>query len=469
MTDNGTVPFGVSKDSYAWLANLPSRLSPAMRGRHYCPNGFGQKITSFTQGNADLASEMYAGRFIFGGKKISASPSDVFSKIDTNLDWLSHFNASNRSLHDQFAMRLLHYWSRSKPSKPDIATQTKILFALTTDGQMIARRCEASVQASFFEIIAHALKALLQLRARTAEQNITKAISMLYCLNSFQGLGHLREMAYELIERNLDRVLLPDGGHVSRDITKLIEVLRHAVPLAQISSPIMPPSLSRAVENGLGVLKLLQCPGGGLTDLVSDVEDFDLLRRLLNVQNIEIPKLIKAPQAGFARIEHHKAILIAATSAQLGLDFSDGKQRLIKTEFSYAGQMQPANMQSAAQGTVLTMESGYQTRTCFLSADGQDLRVEDHSPNGEIIIQVASGIRLSSLMEGQAVMFVLPDHSVWHLKQRGGTLDIRQSNAQSEIIIHSKLISPINWSLKKQAKAVKTPRKKQSFESVLLI
>jgi hypothetical protein len=469
MTERGTVPFGATKDTYAWLAKLPASLRPVMRARHYCPSGFGQKIISFTQGNADLASEMYAGRFIFGGKKISASPSEVFSKVNTNLDWLPHFNASNRGLHDQYAMRLLHYWSKSKPSKPDIATQTQILFALTTDGQMIARRCEASVQESFFEITAHALKTLIQLRARTAEQNTTKAIALLCCLNSFQGLGHLREMANELIERNLAHVLLPDGGHISHDITKLIQILERAVPLAQTGSTIMPSLLTRAIENGLGILKLLQCPDGGLTDLVNDVEGFDLLRRLLNVQNIEIPKLNKAPQSGFARIEHDKAVLIAATSAQLGLDFSDSKQRLIKTEFAQAGQMQPANMQSAAQGTVLIMESSDQTRTCFLSADGQDLRVEDHSPNGEIIIQVAAGIKLSSLLEGQAVMFVLPNQTVWHLKQRGGILDIRQSNSQSEIIIHSKQPGPINWSLKKQARSVKTPRKKQSFESGLLI
>lgn len=469
MTEKGTVPFGVSKDTYAWLAKLPASLSPVMRVHHYRPSGFGSIIAPFATGNADLASEMYAGRFIFGGKRISASPSEVFSKVETKLEWLAHFNASNRGLHDQYAMRLLHYWSKAKRSKSDITTQIQTLLALATDGQMIARRCDASVQASLFDIIADVLKKLIHMRAQSAEQSTAKAIALLYCLHSFQGLGHLREMAYELIKRNLHLVILPDGGHVSRNTTALINLLKHAVPLAQANSLVMPPRLLRSVENALALLKLKQCPDGRLSGLLDEVEDTELLQHLLGVQNIEIPKLNFAPHSYFARIEHERATVIADTSAKLGLDFSDGKQRLIKTEFCGFDIAKPSMMQDVPQGTVLMMENAVQKRTCFLSADGADLRVEDDVSNGDVVIQVAAGIKLSSLLEGQAVMLVLPNQTVWHLKLRGGILDIRQSNSQFEIIIHSKQIGPINWSLKKQAKAVKIPRRKQSFESGLLI
>jgi hypothetical protein len=469
MTDKGTVPFGATKDTYAWLAKLPARLSPAMRAHHYLPSGFGQKLTSFAKGNPELASQMYAGQFLFNGKIISASPSDVFSTIDPSLEWLSHFNASNRGLHDQYAMRLLHYWSKTNRSKSDIATQNQIIFALATDGQMIARRCEASVHASFFEIAGREVKKLVQTRTHNSEQSTAKAIALLYCLNSFQGLGHLREMAYELIERNLDHVILPDGGHVSRKMGSLTEFLEYAAPLTQLCSAIMPPILLQAVENGLALLKLVQCPDRKLSGLLPELRNTDLLNSLLNIQNIEIPNLSFAPQSGFARIDHEKATLIADTSACLGLDFSDGNQSLMKSEFIKVGQMKPADILSAPQGTILIMESASKKRTCFLSANGEDLRVEDECSDGDISIQVAQGIRLSSLMEGQAVMFVMPDQTVWHLKQRGGILDIRQSNMQSEIIIHHKHKGPINWSLKKQAKANKASRKKQSFESGLLI
>ena len=469
MTDRGTVPFGATKDTLAWFAKLPASLSPAMRARHYLPRGFSQKMTSFATGNAELASEMYAGLFVFNGKTISASPSEVFLNIDTKLEWLAHFNASNRGLHDRYAMRLLHYWSKAKRSKAHMSTQTQILFALATDGQMIARRCEASVQASFFEIVGCALKTLIQLRSHNAEQSTAKAMALLYCLNSFQGLAHLREMTYELIERNLNQVMMPDGGHVSHNVATLIEFLEQSVPLAQVNSAIMPPLLLRAVENGLALLKLMQCPDGKLSGVLAEVQNTELQQRLLNVQNIEIPKLNFAPQSGFARIEHELAILIADTSARLGVEFSDGKQRVMKSKFFNVGQMQPANIQSAPPGTVLAMESNNQKRTCFLSADGQDLRIEEECPDGDIIIQVAQGTRLSSLMEGQAVMFVLPDQSVWHLKQRGGILDIRQSNTQSEIIIHHKHGGKVNWSLKKQARTIKAFRKKSSFKSELLI
>jgi hypothetical protein len=475
MSERDTVPFGATKDTRSWLANLPASFSPVMRGRHYCPSGFGQKITSFAQGNAELASEMYAGRFIFGGKKISASPSDVFSMIDTKLEWLAHFNASNRSLHDQYAMRLLHYWGKSKRRKSDIATQTQILFALTTDGQMIARRCGAPAQTKYFEIVTHELKILLKLSTHNSEQSLNKAIALLYCLNGFQGLGYLRELAYDLIAHNLDRVILEDGGHISGSAQRLIIFLEQVIPLQLNHAPVMPPALSRAVENGLAMLRLLQSSVGKLTGLINENYDTKLLGQLLAIGQIEIPKLNFAPQSNFARIDHEEATLIADTSVKLGLDFCDRKQKIIQTQSLESGHKSPAIMKTAPEGTVLMMKSVNQKRICFLSADGLDLRIEDEfgvDVEGEVLIQIAPGIRLSSLKEGQAVMFILPDQTVWHLKQRGGTVHIRQTNMQSEILIQrdgNKLGGKINWSLKKQTKALKPPRKKPSFETGLLI
>ena len=468
MTDRGTVTFGTTKDKLAWFANLPTSVRPALRLRHQLPNGFGQVVTPLSSGDVEQACEMYAGRFAFAGHIITASPSDVFlpntatpswREAILSLDWLADFNASHRSLHDQFAMRLLHYWSTSKRDEIGIAKQTRIVISLATEGQMIAQRCATSTHNRYFEIITQELNRLLKIRVRNSEQSLSKAIALLYCLNCFQGLGHLREMAYELIDRNLDQVILPDGGHVSRSAAKLIEFLEIIVPLAQLKSPIMPPKLSRAAENGLAMLKLLQCPD-------------DKLPRLLGVQDIVVPKLNFAPHSGFARIDHEKATLIADTSSRLGLVLFDGKQRLIKTEVIETERMRPAMVQSAPQGTVLLMYSNKHKRTCFLSADGHDLRIEDEfgvGANAAIIIQVAASIRLSSLMEGQAVMLVLPDQSVWHLKQRGGILDIRQSGLHTEISLQPKDGGKMNWSLKKQAKITKVPRKKAGFETGLLI
>lgn len=484
MSVPNAVPSGATKDKLAWFTNLPAGLRPALRVRHSVPSGFGQIITPLAVGDAEQASEMYAGRFNFAGQIITATPIDVFAKKAANpewrnamagLDWLIHFNASNRSLHDQYAMRLLHYWNQSNHAEKSIAAQTRILISLATHGQTIARRCETSIQAVYFEIVAHELKMLLKLSARDSEQNLDKAIALLYCLNGFQGMGQLRELAYELIERNLDRVILADGGHVSRSAQNLIVFLERVIPLQLTQTPIMPPSLSRAVENGLAMLQLLQCAEGELTGLINENYDVQRLQRLFGVGQIEIPKLNFAPQSNFARIDHEKAKLIAETSVKLGIDFSDGKQKIMQTQSLENRHTSPAIMQTAPQGTVLMMQSASQKRTCFLSADGLDLRIEDEfgvNVEGEILIQVSLGIRLSSLMEGQAVMFVLPDHSVWHLKQRGGAVHILQSNMQSEILIQrdgNTQQSKINWSLKKQAKTAKSSRKKPGFATELLI
>jgi uncharacterized heparinase superfamily protein len=484
MTVPGAARLGATKDKLAWFASLATELRPALRARHTLPSGFGQKIVPFATGDADLASTMYAGRFIFAGQTISASPSDIFKqnaaksewqKAMAELDWLAHFNASDRNLHDQYAMRLLHYWSMIKRPIGDLARQTKTLIALATHGQMIARRCENSVQIHYFEIVGQELHNLVKLRARNSEQSIAKAMALLYCLNSFQGLGHFAETAFELIEKDLSHVILEDGGHISRQAERLIDFLELVIPLHTLKSPVMPPSLTRALENGLAMLKLLQCPDGKLSGLLWSDMDHRHLNRLLERQSVEIPKIDFARASGFARIAYEKTVLIADTSMKLGLEVFDGKQKLIQTQNAESGKMKPAIMQNAPQGTVLMMQSASQKRTCFLSANGHDLRIEDEfaiGANAEISIEIAPNIKLSSLMEGQAVMLVLPDQSVWHLKQRGATVHICQPNMKSEILIRrdeNTADNKINWSLKKQAKAGKSPRKKPGFEMGLLI
>ena len=476
--------FGTTEYSLAKLLGLSGTLMPALRQNSMMPTGFSQAIEPIIIGDALDAFKIYAGKFEFAGQSISSTPHRVFKLRQTHTDWhdglmrlnwLKHFNASKRSLHDQHAMRLLNYWSQAKKSVFTIAQRADIICTLATHGYQIAQRCELQLQKDLLRIVSIELKALISSKSHSPEDSVIKALTFFYSLISFQNLGHLRKAAQDLFDRNVDKLILPDGGHVSRDICKLISFLSLALPLQRYQNLGLPDTYSAAVRRSFAHLKLLQGHDGKLSVISGLGHHAIELSGLFEYYGQEISRPSLAPDSGFARLDQGKASLIADTHTALGIDFFFGGERLFHTAQEQSHQNFPAQLRSAPQGQALIMASSQLKRTCFLSADGSDLRVEDevaHQEKSQMVVHVPTSVKLSTLMEGKIVIFVTPDKSVWHLRQRGGSMQIQQAAFHNDVvIIHDPTLSNgrLNWSLKKQSSPVKTARKKQAPTAELLI
>lgn len=477
MADRGAISFGTTEHSLARLMSLPLKLVPALPQKHIIPTGFNNGIEPIVTGDVARAFDIYAGRFEFAGEVILSTPHEVFALPQgqaawrhelLSLDWLRHFASSQRNLHNQHALRLLHYWSHAKNHKPSFQQCVKTTCALAIHGHSIAKRCERDLQLTFLKIVSDALRILISHRHRNAEEALDKAMAISYCLTAFQGLSHLQKLATDLIERNLDQVILLDGGHASGDIQKLITFLDLAQPLGQTKSNA---ALTHAVNRSLALLRLLQGADGKLSPLLNG--EFDP-KHYFAIGEHEIARPNLALQSGFARLDQGKATLIADTSSALSIDFSYGVERVFHALPLKAGQRQAASLQIVPQGQALLMQTSTTSRTIFLSADGNDLRIEDRfykAASTEIKLLLPSGIRLSTLMEGQAIMLIMPDNTVWHLKQRGGSLQIGRAAKYSEIVIkptENSVSGRINWSFKKQAAPTKPPPKKQIPSDLLI-
>ncbi len=478
--DPGTMPFGKTTYFSAKLLGWSRKLLPSLRQNKYLPTDFGQNIEPFSIGNPTFAVDIYARKFQIAGQIISSTPHEVFTlrlgQADQysalfGLDWLRHFNAAKRSLHDQHAMRLLHYWSKSGNPKRSITQQLEILSALATHGQQIAKRCELLLQKDFLRIVSIELKILTSLKPHNAEDSVKKALAQFYCFTAFQNPGHLQAAAQELFDQNIDKIIMPDGGHVSGHVQKLIRFLEFAIPLHRLQSSASVRCLTSAVTRGIAHIRLLQGQDGKFSRVLGqDRQSFDP-RLLFEFYGTEICRPELASNSGFARLDQGDSTIIAATNTALAIEFFDGTENLFHTKPQVGNQNHPAQLLSAPQGKALLMSSSSMKRTCFLSADGNDLRVEDEiSGTAQIqtVIQISPTIKLSTLMEGQIIILVSQNKSVWHLRQRGGNIRIHQTSTHNEIVI-SHVGSRTNWSLKKQSSLVKPSRKKQVTSTELLI
>jgi uncharacterized heparinase superfamily protein len=389
-----------------------------------------------------------------------------------NLGWLQHFVASNRNLHAHYAMRLLGHWAKADKAKRDAATTAKILLSLAIDGHFLAQQCEPPLQTEFLDIVVKQTKRLARKSPRDPQSAIMKAVALLHVTTVFRGFETIRKMAHELLVANIDKLILSDGGHISRDPFELVKLLALLLPLkAAMKSDrqSLPNPVTNAIERMLPMLSMLSHGDGGLAAFHGNRPETTLLRAIQVQDEIRAKPLSLAPHSGYARVSQISSCLLADTQQRFEIEFSDGSQRLFRNGVIMKGHGGGAQLRRAAQGTVLQMSRGdHHHRTCFLSGDGTDLRVEDiHPPKTEIIFEIHPDVKLTPLREGGGFILVTPDRTMWQFSLRGAKLVIEQNGVV--IKISNSDCPPINWALKKKAKPTKAPPRKQTPPPDLLV
>ena len=431
-------------------------------------SGFGQAIASHDEGHESRAFAMYAGEFCFGDETIvSSAPilftthlgSSAWQQSLLNLDWLADFSSSQRQLHAHYGLRLLGRWNKCKRIRKNLGALSKALIALCTHGSKLTLNADAPSQTEFFRIVSETVARVSAFKPRTTQEAFMQAASLLYTSTAFSGLDVFRKSACESLNSTIDQLVLADGGPVSRQAEDLIELMSLLLPLQAamtLNRQIFPIAVADALHRMFPILAMLTdgaLAGGRIAKLMA----YDAEARPLKL----------AQQTGYARLVGGKTILFADTKCDFQFDFTVATRRLFKSKSESAPHLTQASLHDSAHGVALqVVESAARERIYFLSADGTDLRVEDHfSSEIEIIFDLAPQVKIASTREGD-ILLVAPDQTVWKLTLRGGEAQVEQNG--TVLRIFSTANGKMNWAFKKQVKVAKsTPRKKSSEPDLL--
>jgi len=169
----------------------------------------------------------------------------------------------------------------------------------------------------------------------------------------------------ELLERELKRQILPDGGHIERSPAALMSVLRDLIDIraalcaAEIETP---PDIETAIANLAPLLRLFQ-HGDGKLALFNGTNEGDSLHIDLVLQRCPGPKrpLMTAPESGFHRLQASRAVVIVdagappprgydteAHAGTLSFEFSIGRERVI---VNCGAQIGPPDWRQAQRST----------------------------------------------------------------------------------------------------------------------
>ena len=277
-----------------------------------------------------IASDIYAGHLVFKGSFVNAhgqSPFDVVPPSDAwaeglhEFGWLRHLRAADTSLSRANARALLEDWITAShrgatgPAWRPAVVARRLLswvaqspLVLSSSDNAFYRRFMRSIgrQTAFLQ---RALASGLE-----GEDRLFAAIALTEVGLCTEGLTAARKQGMRVLVEELTIQILPDGGHISRNPSVLLDILLDLLPLRQAfasRSAQVPPVLLNAMDRIMPMVRLFRY-GDGSLGLFNGmgVTPPDVLATLLSYDDTRGRPLGSAPYSGYQRLDAGGVVVV---------------------------------------------------------------------------------------------------------------------------------------------------------------
>lgn len=282
--------------------------------------------------DATRAAEIYAGRFVFAGKIVNCHgrsifdlepPSDDWEAALLGFGWLRHLRAADTAISRANARALVEDWISNPKRKRKIAWRADVLARRTisllsqaplvlneTDGKFYRRYLRALTRE-----IRHLRYVMIDIPDGVPKLQVLTALSYASLCLANQG-RHIRSATKKLSDE-LQKQIMPDGGHISRNPGALIELLLDLLPLRQTFAArniAPPPALLNAIDRMMPMLRFFRHNDGSfaLFNGMSNVPS-GMVATLLAYDDTHGAPMAHMPHTGFQRLEAATTTLIIDT------------------------------------------------------------------------------------------------------------------------------------------------------------
>ncbi len=310
--------------------------------------------------DARIAHEIYSSRFPLAGHVIDTGGASPFrpdtgppgwEKALNSFRWLRHLSAARTDLAAHNARALVADWIAtsglevaSRAWEP--GTTAKRVIAWLQHSSLILSGAELPFYRVFLASLAMQVR---YLRAVAPEMEIGKdrlraRIALAFASLSLPTSG-LRSAARHL-DTELERQILGDGGHISRNPLTVMELLADLLPLRQtyINQAVLAPRrLPESIDRMMQILRFFRHADGSLARFNGmGMTIHDRVNAILRHDGPATATLLQAPSSGYDRLAIGQTVIImdtgspppvdASTSAHAGclsFEMSSGRSALI--------------------------------------------------------------------------------------------------------------------------------------------
>src|SRR5215475_5538899 len=300
------------------------------------------------------ANEIYGGRFAFAGKIVvcdGRSPFEVgpptaeWAENLLGFGWLRHLRAANSTITRANARALVDEWMTIQGSWHPVAWRPEIvarrLMSWLSQATLILDDADLRFYRRLLRSLTRQVR-FLRVTANYTRDGISRLqarIALTYAaLCMAKQVRHLRLATRRLVSE-LERQILPDGGHISRNPGVIIEILLDLLPLSQAFAArnVPPPAaLINAVDRMMPMLRFFRHVDGTFM-LFNGMGPTPpgLLATVLAYDDARGTPVANAPYSGYQRVEAGPSTLLMDTGSPPPLEVStDGHAGCLAFEFS---------------------------------------------------------------------------------------------------------------------------------------
>jgi uncharacterized heparinase superfamily protein len=282
--------------------------------------------------DATRAAEIYAGRFVFAGKIVTCHGRSIFDLEPPSEDWevallgfgwLRHLRAADTALTRANARALVDDWLSNQGYKRPVARRADVLarrvISLLSQAPLVLGDTDGKFYRRYLRGLAREIRYLRYTMLDIADGVPRLQVLIALCYASLclaNQAKHIRAAARKLSDE-LQRQILPDGGHISRNPGALIELLIDLLPLRQTFAARNippPPALLNAIDRMMPMLRFFRHGDGsfalfnGMSSAPSDV-----LATLLAYDDTHGAPMASMPHSGFQRLDAGNTAIIMDT------------------------------------------------------------------------------------------------------------------------------------------------------------
>lgn len=308
-----------------------------------------------------IATDIYSGFFAFAGRAITTSgrspfaftpPSKAWAESLYGFGWLRHLRAAGTALAQANARSLVDEFVSSKPGDKNIASDTQVmarrLISFISQSPLILEGADHAFYQRFLRLLGQHVRELERHMRSGAlpQQQLMAAIALCYAGLCCEGLDRQLRRASRLLTRELERQILADGGHASRNPRVIVDLLFDLLPLRQMFASRevdTPEALLNAIDRMLPMVRLFRHGDGTLSHFNGmGVTAADHLATLLTYDDMRSQPIQHAPHTGYERLEAGRTLLVADVGAPpptqlsteagagcLSFEFSSAAQRIV--------------------------------------------------------------------------------------------------------------------------------------------
>lgn len=309
-----------------------------------------------------IALEIYYGRYPFSGHLVETGgespfqievPNRGWQKSLHGFRWLRHMRAAGTELAAANARALVSDWialhgGRITGVAWEPGTTAKRIIAWLQHSSVVLQGAEFPFYRSFLKSLAVQIR---YLRAAVHEMpdgkdRLRARIALAFAALSLPAPQTALRSATRNLSAELDRQILPDGGHISRNPMVVLEILADLLPLRQTyanQAETPPAALMGAIDRMLPALRFFRHQDGSVArfnGMGATIQD--RIAAILRHDDTVGSPLLHAPHSGYERLSMGGVTVIADTGASppvevsgaahagcLSFELSSGRQHFI--------------------------------------------------------------------------------------------------------------------------------------------